>query len=499
MKNVKRAVSIFICVLLIGICMIGLTGCGKKMIIMLWGPGDHEELYLKWAEQFRELHLDELKGVEFAYSGSGDAGAYAAMQVDPAAGAAVYTFPNDQMANLVNLGALSPVTEANLEWSKTNNSPASVSATFIGETAYAYPLQADNGYYMYFNKAAFRDTAVWDAERDTLKEGYTFRDLYAALDEKGDDETGNWSKGLVTYAMGDSWYLSGVFFAVGGDYEVKYNSEGKQESAKCWFGCTMPEGSTSYLQDGDFTIGLNAIACMKNAICNEDGTVNPHYMYTDGDKSPLNDKISVYANPVEELCKETPLAAAVCGTWKAKEIQGYWGDNYAATVLPVLEGNDGLYPMKNFCGHKFIGVNPQCDFAKESRENLLLLHELAHFMSSKETQLERYNKTGAGPSNIEALNDPLILKDAALLALNAQYDRVCVYPEGTPLAGQPIGNGLGYRIQDSVPANYWTPIQKFGNNLYNELSTGELKMFANEQNIMRALAQLQMDIEAVGQ
>ncbi len=479
-----------------------LAGCGKKekkTTIMLWGPTDHEALYLQWAEEFKKAHADQMKDVEFGFAGSGDAGAYAAMAVDPAAGAAVYSFANDQMANLVNLGALSQVTDANLEWSKSHNSAAAFSATYIGDISYAYPLQADNGYYMYFNKAAFRGTAVWDEANDTLKEGYTFRDLYNALDEKGDDETGNWSKGIVTYAMGDSWYLSGVFFAVGGDYEVTYNAEGKQESAKCWFACELPEGKTNLVQDGDFTVGLNAVACMKNAICNPDGTVNPHYMYTDGDKNPLNDKISVYANPVEDLCKESPLAAAVCGTWKAKELQGYWGENYGATVLPMLEGNDGLYAMKNFCGYKHIGVNPQCAFAKQSRENLLLLHELAQYISDKQPQIDRYNSTGAGPSNLEALKDPAIAGDAALAALNAQYDRSCVYPAGNANANQPVGNGMGYRVQDSVPANYWTPIQKFGNNLYNELSTGELKMFADEQNTIRALAQLQMDIEAAAQ
>lgn len=495
----KKVLSIVLCLCMLFSCMIGITGCAKKQTIMLWGPGDHEAMYLRWAEEFRAMYPEEFKNVEFAFSGSGDVGAYAAMAVDPSAGAAVYTFSNDQMANLINLGALSPVLDENLEWSKAHNTAASVEATFLGSTAYAYPLQADNGYYMYFNKAAFRGTAVWDEANDTLKEGYTFRDLYAALDEQGDNETGNWSKGKVTYAMGDSWYLSGVFFAVGGNYEVIYNEEGKQESAKCWFGYTMPEGGGNPVEDGDFTVGFNAVTCMINAICNPDGTVNEHYMYTDGDKNPLNDKISIYANPAEELNKETPLAAAVCGTWKSAELQGYWGENYGATLLPMLEGNDGLYAMKNFCGFKHMGINPQCAFAKESRENLLLLHELAKHLSGKEAQLERHQATGSGPSNSEALQSPEVQADQALQALNVQYDRACVYPEGTALAGQPVDNGLGYRVQDSVPANYWTPIQKFGNNLYNELATGELATFSSEKNIKRALAQLQMDIEASAQ
>lgn len=165
----------------------------------------------------------------------------------------------------------------------------------------------------------------------------------------------------------------------------------------------------------------------------------------------------------------------------------------------MLETNDGsLYAMKNFAGYKNMGVNPQCAFAKESRENLLLLHELAQYLSGKQQQIDRYNATGAGPSNLDALKDNTIAADAALKALNAQYDRECVYPEGHEKAGEAIGNGLGYRVQDSVPANYWTPIQKFGNLLYNELAAGKLESFS-EKNLRKTLGQLQLDIEAAAQ
>lgn len=484
----KKIICLALCVLMLVGCCGVLTGCSEDTVtIMVWGPSEHEALYREWLAEFKEAHAEQLANVEFDYAGSGDAGAYSAMAIDPASGAAVYTFANDQAANLLNLGALSQVTGENLTWSTENNSAASVEATKIGDGYYSYPLQADNGYYMYYNKAAFRGTSVWDSENDCLKEGYTFRDLYNALDEH---TKGKWANGKVTYAMGDSWYLSGVFFAVGGDYAVTYNEEGKQESADCWFAYTTSADGTY-----DFSNGYTAVECMINAVCNEGTTtLSDHFVYTDGDKNPLNDYISIHTNPDDEYSETEPLAAVVCGTWKAKELQGNWGEDYAATVLPVLETNDGTrYPMKNFAGYKNIGVNPQCAFAKESRENLLLLHELAQFLSGKQAQIDRYNATGAGPSNKEALADATIANDAALKALNAQYERTCVYPAGHEKAGEPIGNGLGFRVQDSVPANYWTPIQKFGNLLYNELAAGKLDQFSAD-NLMATLMQLQLDI-----
>jgi len=475
-----------------------LAACDNSKILLLWGPGDHEEIYLNWAEEFKKLYPEQLKDYKFQFAGSGDVGAYAAMNVDPSSGAAVYSFSNDQMANLVNLAALSPVTKDNLTWSESHNTKASFDATFIGEKSYAYPLQADNGYYMYYNKAAFRGTEVWDTEKDTLKTDYTFRDLYSALDSRTD----NWKNGKVTWAMGDSWYVSGVFFAVGGNYEVKYNNTGKQESANCWFSYTLPDGVEDWTK-GDFTVGMDAYECLKNSITMPDGKVSSHYLYSDGDKNPLNDNIDVYTNAANTQGQETPLAAAICGTWKANALQQAWGDDYAATVLPILETDDGEeFAMKNFAGYKHIGVNPQCAFAKESPENLLLLHKLAQYLSDKEVAIDRYLKTGAGPSNLEALKDSRIANDSALLALNAQYDRVCKYPSNysvEALQGKNVDNGLGFRIQDSVPANYWTPIQKFGNTLYNELSSGKLERFKTYNDVKTYLAELQSEISQAAQ
>lgn len=483
---------------------------GDGKTIMIWGPQEHETIYLKYAEAFRALYPTQFEGWKFAYAGSGDAGAYSAMQKDPSNGAAIYTFANDQAANLRNLMALSVTSGENLEWSRANNSEAAVSATFIGDANgeggyYGYPLQADNGYYMYYNKSAFRGTSIWDEATDSLKAGYTFRDMYKALDEKTD----MWANGKVTWAMGDSWYMSGVFFSVGGDYSVTYDDKGKQTSADCWFSYVLPEGEKNPA-NGDYTVGLDAYQAAKNSFTNPDGTVNKHYAYTDGDKSSLNDYIDIHTNPANESYARAPLAAAVCGTWKAKVLQDAWGDDYAATVLPVLETDDGeLFQMKNFAGYKNIGINPLCPFLTEQgiskqvkQERMDLLHKFAQFLCGLEPSLERHAATGAGPALLEALEDPSVVADVALQALNAQYAMVCVYPANysiEALRGQPIGNGLGFRNQDSVPSNYWTPIQDYGQNMFNEFNEQKFKSFADIRAITTTLRNLQADIAQAAQ
>lgn len=570
-KTWKKIVCIVLAVLLVAGVTSALAACGGGKVILIWGPDEHEDVYMKYLNQFAEEHKSELAGYTFQYAGSGDAGAYDAMATDPRSGAGVYTFANDQTANLRNLGALGVVNDGtalgdNLKWSLENNSAAAVESTKLSDgRSYAYPLQADNGYYMYYNKSAFRGTSVWDANKDNvdgtkgdLKDGYTFRDLYAALKEKTgsttytaevkvldhvDDDgkrvykdetqkkevTVTWANGVVTWPMGDSWYGSGVFFAVGGDYNVAYDKNGKQTNADAWFGYTLPEGKTGF-RNGDYQIGNNAVQCMINSITDTDGNLSKNYLYSDGNASPLNDYITYYTDFNDaQHWGTTPLAAAVCGTWKAKELQLAWGTEYAATVLPVLENDAGQrFTMKNFAGYKNLGVNPQCSFVTSASEGdqmgrLKLLHELAQFLCGPEISVERYKATGAGPANLKALENAEVAADAALLALNAQYGRTCVYPagyhgyeyafdatenaDGTTTytrklveknAGDPVGNGKGFRTQDSVPANYWTPIQNFGNALYNEVKKGKLDTFGADK-IMQTLAQLQSDIQAAAQ
>ena len=510
----KKYLCILLAVLLVAASIVTLVACdkeGNEEVILIWGPAEHESIYLKYAEQFKAAHEDAFKGYKFQYEGSGDAGAYSAMNVDPQRGAAVYTFANDQTANLRNLRALAVLNEQQLKWSRDNNSATAVESTKLGDEYVAYPLQADNGYFMYYNKDAFKGTQVWDNTKGTLKEGYTFRDLYAALDERAAQTGGEmWAKGKVTWAMGDSWYMSGIFFSVGGDYEVIYDSKGAQVGADCWFGYTLPEGKTGW-QNGDYTVGYDAFQAAKNTITvsNTDNTVNKHFAYTDGDKQGLNDYIDLHTNPDNDAYKEAPLAAAVCGTWKASQLQKAWGDNYAATVLPTLETDDGeRFQMKNFAGYKNLGVNPLCSYVSDGKDyadkqaRLALLHEFAQFLCGKDISLERHTATGAGPANKEALTDPSVVADLALIALNAQYDLVCKYPSNyskADLAGKLVGDGKGYRNQDSVPANYWTPIQEYGQLMYTEFSSGKLSAFSTQAAIKDKLADLQSQIAKAAQ
>ena len=171
---------------LVSACMlvaaVSSCGSGKFEGVMIWGPVEHQELYLNAVAQFKKDNPDFTAEVQ--YGSQGDAGAYANLAVDPESGGSIFTFPNDQLINIRRIGAIAKLPAANATWIKENNVLPACEAGKIGDDYYSYPISADNGFVFVYNKDAFVDTAVWDSAADSLKEGYTFRDLYSALDER---------------------------------------------------------------------------------------------------------------------------------------------------------------------------------------------------------------------------------------------------------------------------------------------------------------------------
>lgn len=69
----------------------------------------------------------------------------------------VFTFADDQLATLAAAGVLKPIEDS--DDIKSRNTAASVAAATLGEDLYAYPLTADNGYFLYYKKY-FSDSDV---------------------------------------------------------------------------------------------------------------------------------------------------------------------------------------------------------------------------------------------------------------------------------------------------------------------------------------------------
>ena len=69
---------------------------------------------------------------------------------DPESAADVFAFADDQLNELVNAGALQEVL-LNPDDVKSRNLPGSVGAATMNDKLYAYPMTADNGYFLYYD------------------------------------------------------------------------------------------------------------------------------------------------------------------------------------------------------------------------------------------------------------------------------------------------------------------------------------------------------------
>lgn len=78
---------------------------------------------------------------------------------DPAAAADVFAFSNDQLLDLVNADALYEVTR-NLDAIVAANSAGSIESATLDGVLYGYPMTADNGYFLYYDKSVLSEEDV---------------------------------------------------------------------------------------------------------------------------------------------------------------------------------------------------------------------------------------------------------------------------------------------------------------------------------------------------
>lgn len=157
----------------------------------------------------------------------------------------------------------------------------------------------------------------------------------------------------------------------------------------------------------------------------------------------------------------TNCAAIVDGTWDSSAAKDLFGDNYACAKLPSFEGSDGAtYQLGGFGGFKLLGVKPQEDELK-----VQLCAELAKYLSNADSQLERFNANGWGPSNVTAQQSDVVKADEALSALAEQLGQPATIPQG------------------NYPGDYWTLATSLGD----DIISGKLTKDSSDDDFMAAL------------
>ena len=226
---------------------------------------------------------------------------------DPAAAADVFAFADDQLPALVSADALYEVTR-NKAAIVEANIPSSIKAATLNDQLYAYPMTADNGYFLYYDKSVISEEQA------------------KSLD--GILEAAQTAGKKMFMDVSNGWYIASFFLGAGSELRVG--------------------------EDGVIICDFNSEAGVAAGEAIKAFTAHPAFLT--GDDAILTGGMG------------DTIAAGVSGAWNADAIKGKLGDNYAATKLPTFTVNGEQVQMGSFAGFKLVGVNTLTKHPEEAMD-----------------------------------------------------------------------------------------------------------------------------------
>ncbi|MGI6738962.1 MAG: extracellular solute-binding protein [Christensenellales bacterium] len=289
--------------LVLGMLISAGSALAETVTLKVWGSQDDQVMLQEMVEAFKAANPDKEYDVSFGVVGEGDA--KTKYLEDPEEAADVFAFANDQLYDLLNADALYEVT-INKDAIVEANVPSAIEAASSGDHLYAYPITADNGYFLYYDKSVISEEQV-----------KTLDGILEACSDAG-------KKMFMDVSNG--WYIASFFIGAGG--ELGLDENGKQTC------------------DFNNEAGVAAGEAIK--------AFTAHEAFLTGDDSILTGGIG------------TTIAAGVSGTWNAEAIKEKLGENYAATKLPTFTCAGEQVQMASFAGFKLMGVNTMTEYPEEA-------------------------------------------------------------------------------------------------------------------------------------
>ncbi len=220
----------------------------------------------------------------------------------------IYCFAQDQLARLVQAGALAKPGKNAQQYISAVNDAGAVNAAKVAGELYAYPLTSDNGYFLYYDTSIVKNPdSLEDIIADCEKAGKKFR-----------------------YALENAWYTASFFFATGCVNEWTMSPAGEFTSVNDTF--NSPEG----------------IAAMKGM-----------------EKLAKSTAYDSNADVFDEC------AAIVTGVWNSQTAATFFGENLGATDLPSFTVDGKEYHLGSYSGNKLMGIKPQTETKKGAVLQLL--------------------------------------------------------------------------------------------------------------------------------
>ena len=315
-----------------------------------------KELTQKLIDNFNAANTD-IK-INAQIEGVSEGQAATQMITDVETGADIYCFAQDQLARLIQSGALASLGSGTAAKVKAENSAGSVACATFGDTLYAFPLTDDNGYFMYYDKSVIPESAI-DSLEDILKACEDANKLFCFNVE------------------GSAWYTAAFFFGTGCVSDWTTDSEGNFSEVNDTF---------------DSAAGLISVEGLQKLV-----------------------KSNAYHDSSNAADFSSGAAAVVSGTWDYTTASAALGSNFGVADLPSFTVNGKAYHLGSFNGCKLMGMKPQTDAEKASA-----VQRLAYYLSGEEAQKARFESYNWGPSNNAVAATDAVKSDPTLSALAAQ-------------------------------------------------------------------------------
>lgn len=356
MKKSKIILSLLIVAVMVA-SLFALIACDpdkpQEVELVMWAPSSAQTFYQtwadKWAEEYSKSEAAQGKTYKVIMGIMGEKDAATNLIQMEGDGPDLLCFANDQIDNLLAANLLSSLgnpdnDNATLAKDIAARNTAGSVATAKGKDGnlYAFPMQADNTFYLFYDSSVLTadDVKTWDS-------------LFAAVDKYNAD---NGKEYGVQIDLGDPWYQSSFFLSFGGQVNSTQSNFGTDE------------------------VGLRAFKALH--------------------QFALHSALKVV--PANDLGKEfnkssQKIVAGVGGSFVYTEVMADNPDVKVA-VLPKIVYEQQEYTMVPFLGSKLIGINAMAG------DRIPAARSLANYLTGEEVQLDKMVKLAAGPSNINVAN-----------------------------------------------------------------------------------------------
>lgn len=303
--------------------------------LKVWCPQNQVDTGIMAEQQkaFAELHPEW--NITWTTEIVGEDTAATEITKDVGAAADVYFFANDQLATLIDAGAIAQL-GGTAEKMVKEEMPEAVAATVtMNGGIYGIPF-THNTFFMFYDKTLMSEDDVTSLEKIMAKK--TADNVYNYYFESA----GGWKLGAYYYGAGLT-----VFGADGSDLSAGVN----------WNNATGV-AVTNYLID-----------LINNPKCAYDGEI-----------------------AVSELIESHRLGVWFDGSWNYDSYKSVLGDNLGIGVIPTFNPDGKDYQLLGFYGSKAIGVNAHS-------QNMAAAVAFATYLGSEDQQMLRFEKSAQVPTN----------------------------------------------------------------------------------------------------